>query len=420
MTQSPFPPAPFPQAPFPAGLPPLGMPPQATAAPGGSAAAAPVAAPPPAAGGNAASPQQTAGGQALGPLPASLEEIVRLADERNFSDVHLGVGEEPRYRARGEMLRTGWPVTDAATFEGWMREMLSPAEVDGFLRDKEYDGSHAFPFVRVRINLMDSLRGPAMVLRLIPQKIASLEDLHLPAVLSELCARPKGMILVTGPTGSGKSATLAAMIDWINGNMCRHILTIEDPVEFVHESRQSLIRHREVGQHTKVFHNALRAALREDPDVILIGEIRDQETLATAIEASQTGHLVFGTLHTNSAVKTVERVLGMYPPSEQDSVRRAVSETLLAVIAQGLLKTTDGKRCAYHDILINTDACKDYIQRGELDEIEEIMNRSRFDGMQTANQALLGLVQDGRVEPEDALAQSLKPNELAQALRGRT
>jgi twitching motility protein PilT len=247
-----------------------------------------------------------------------------------------------------------------------------------------------------------------------------MEDLNLPPVLKELAARPKGMILVTGPTGSGKSTTLAAMIDWINRNMCRHILTIEDPVEFVHESRQSLIRHREVGQHTKVFHNALRAALREDPDVILIGEIRDQETLATAIEASQTGHLVFGTLHTNSAVKTVERVLGMYPPSEQDSVRRAVSESLLGVIAQGLLKTTDGKCAAYHDILINTDACKDYIQRGELDEIEEIMKRSTFDGMQTANQSLQQLVEAHRVTPEDAIAQSLKPNELAQALRGRT
>jgi twitching motility protein PilT len=359
-------------------------------------------------------------GSDLGPLPATLEGIVRLANERNYSDVHLGVGEEPRYRARGEMLRTGWPVTDAATFNGWMREMLSPAEVDTFLREKEYDGSHAFPFVRVRINLMDSLRGPAMVLRLIPQKIASLEDLNLPEVLKELCARPKGMVLVTGPTGSGKSTTLAAMIDWINKTMSRHILTIEDPVEFVHESRQCLIRHREVGQHTKVFHNALRAALREDPDVILIGEIRDRETLSTAIEASQTGHLVFGTLHTNSAVKTVERVLGMFPPNEQDSIRRAVSESLLGVIAQGLLKTTDGKRCAFHDILINTDACKDYIQRGELDEIEEIMARSGFDGMQTSNQALLKLVQDGRVEAEDALAQSLKPNELAQALRGRT
>lgn len=407
MTTSPFPPSPLPPAPFPAGAGSgLPLPPPASAAP--SPAATPAATP-------TAPPSAD-----LGPLPANLEAIVRLANERNFSDVHLGVGEEPRYRGRGEMLRTGWPVTDQATFNGWMREMLSPAEVDNFLRDKEYDGSHAFPFVRVRINLMDSLRGPAMVLRLIPQKIATLEDLNLPEVLKEICGRPKGMILVTGPTGSGKSTTLAAMIDWINSNMSRHILTIEDPVEFVHESRQSLIRHREVGQHTKVFHNALRAALREDPDVILIGEIRDQETLATAIEASQTGHLVFGTLHTNSAVKTVERVLGMYPPTEQDSVRRAVSETLLAVIAQGLLKTTDGKRCAYHDILINTDACKDYIQRGELDEIEEIMNRSAFDGMQTANQALLKLVQDGRVEAEDALAQSLKPNELAQALRGRT
>lgn len=356
----------------------------------------------------------------VGNQPDSLEGIVRIAHERNFSDVHLGVGEEPRFRARGEMLRTGWPITDSATFNRWMKEMLTPAEVDAFQRDKDFDGAHAFPFVRVRINLLDSFRGPAMVLRLIPQKIASLEDLNLPPVLRELCAKPKGMILVTGPTGSGKSTTLAAMIDWINKTMSRHILTIEDPVEFVHESRQSLIRHREVGQHTKLFHNALRAALREDPDVILIGEIRDQETLSTAIEASQTGHLVFGTLHTNSAVKTVERVLGMYPPNEQESVRRAVSETLLGVIAQGLLKTTDGKRAAYHDILVNTDACKDYIQRGELEEIEEIMARSGFDGMQTANQSLQKLVEAGRVSAEDAIAQSLKPNELAQALRGRS
>jgi twitching motility protein PilT len=175
-----------------------------------------------------------------------------------------------------------------------------------------------------------------------------------------------------------------------------------------------------VGQHTRQFHNALRAALREDPDVILIGEIRDGETLATAIEASQTGHLVFGTLHTNSAVKTVERVLGMVPPNEQEGIRRAVSESLLGVIAQGLLKTTDGKRAAFHDILINTDACKDYIQRGELAEIEEIMARSGFDGMQTANQALQQLVEQGRVAAEDALAQSLRPNELAQALRGKS
>ena len=393
MTTSPFPPSPFPPSPFPPAAPPPAIP----AAP--AAAQAPID---------------------TGSQPANLEGIVRIANEKGYSDVHLGVGEEPRYRARGEMAGTGWPITDAATFNSWMREMLSPAEIDAFQRDKDFDGSRAFPFVRVRINLLDSLRGPAMVLRLIPQRIASLEDLNLPPVLKELSSRPKGMVLVTGPTGSGKSTTLAAMIDWINHTMSRHILTIEDPVEFVHESRQSLIRHREVGQHTKMFHNALRAALREDPDVILIGEIRDQETLAAAIEASQTGHLVFGTLHTNSAVKTVERVLGMVPASAQNGVRRAVSESLLGVIAQGLVKTTDGKRVAFHDILINTDACKDYIQRGELDEIEEIMKRSGFDGMQTANQSLQHLVEDGRVTAEDAIAQSLKPHELGQALRGRT
>ena len=359
----------------------------------------------------------TAVQQGQGP---TLEEIVRIAHEAGHSDVHLGVGEQPRYRARGEMLLTDWPVSTPEVFQAWLQEILTPHQIDSFTTQKEFDGSHAFPFVRVRINLLDSLRGPAMVLRLIPQTILTLDDLHLPEVLKELSSRPKGLVLVTGPTGSGKSTTLAAMIDWINSHQTRHILTIEDPVEFVHQSRQSLIRHREVGQHTLKFHNALRAALREDPDVILVGEIRDRETLSTALEASQTGHLVFGTLHTNSAVKTVERVLGMYPPDEQESVRRALSESLLGVIAQGLIRTTDGKRAAYHDILINTDACRDYIQRGALDEVEDIMERSGFDGMVTINQSLLSLVEAGKVEADKATAVSLKPNELAQALRGRS
>ncbi len=318
------------------------------------------------------------------------------------------------------MQTTEWPATDLSTFQGWLHEILSPQQIDAFFREKEFDGSHGFPFVRIRINLLDSLRGPAMVLRLIPQTILTMEQLKLPEVLTELAGRPKGLILVTGPTGSGKSTTLAAMIDWINRNETRHILTIEDPVEFVHESKRSLIRHREVGMHTLKFHNALRAALREDPDVILVGEIRDQETLSTALEAAQPGHLVFGTLHTNSAVKTVERVLGMFPPEEQDSVRRSMSESLLGVIAQGLIRTTDGKRAAFHDILVNTDACKDYIQRGALDEVEEIMERSSFDGMVTTNQSLQALVEAGRVEPQKAVGVSLKPNELAQALRGRS
>ena len=349
----------------------------------------------------------------------TLASIVRVAHERNYSDVHVGVGEEPRFRDRGDMTRTGWPVTDSIRFRDWMREMLTPAEIDTFLREKEYDGSFDFGYVRVRINLLDTLRGPAMVLRLIPQKIATLEDLALPKVLAELAQRPKGMLLVTGPTGSGKSTTLAALIDYINRTMKRHILTIEDPIEFVHQSQQSLIRQREVNHHTKLFGNALRAALREDPDVILIGEIRDQETLTTAIEASQTGHLVFGTLHTNSAVRTVERVLGMYRPEEQEQIRRAVSESLLAVVSQGLIRTTDGKRCGYHDLFINTDACRDYILQAQLDEIEQIMERSSFDGMQTSNNALAELVEAGRVSVEDAMAQSLRPSELAQRLRGR-
>ncbi|MCP9926507.1 type IV pilus twitching motility protein PilT [Cyanobium sp. CH-040] len=363
----------------------------------------------------ALAPTASFGGQ-----PPDLQAMVQLANERQYSDVHVGVGEEPRYRSRGTMVRTGWPATDSETFHRWLREILSPEDIEAFLRHKEFDGAHTFPFVRVRINLLDTLRGPAMVLRLIPHQVPTLDDLGMPAVLSELCTRPKGMVLVTGPTGCGKTTTLAAMIDWINRNMYRHVVTIEDPIEYVHQSRESLIRQRQVGQHTLQFHNALRASMREDPDVILIGEIRDRLTLATAIEASQTGQLVLGTLHTNSAIKTVERVLGMHPPNEQHTVREAISETLLAVIAQGLIKTTDGDRTVYQDILINTDACKDYIQRGELDEIEEIMRRSRFDGMVTANQSLLELVQAGRVTPEEAIAQSLKPSELLQALRGRT
>jgi twitching motility protein PilT len=359
------------------------------------------------------------GGAGGGTGSLSLEAILRTAHDAGHSDVHLGVGERPRFRARGEIQTTDWPATDDRVFQGWLREILSPQQIDSFYRDKELDSAFAFPFVRVRINLLDSLRGPAMVLRLIPQTILSLEQLNLPEVLKDLAARPKGLVLITGPTGSGKSTTLAAMIDWINRNKTCHILTIEDPVEFVHESQKSLIRHREVGLNTLKFHHALRAALREDPDVILVGEIRDQETLSTALEAAQTGHLVFGTLHTNSAVKTVERVLGMYAPDEQPSVRRSLSESLLGVISQGLIRTNDEKRAAYHDILVNTDACRDYIQRGSLDEVEEIMARSSFDGMVTSNQSLQALVETGRVESEQAIAVSLRPSELAQALRGR-
>ncbi len=352
--------------------------------------------------------------------PPSLEQIVRIAHDQGHSDIHLGIGETPRFRARGEIIRSDWPPTEPSEFQDWIRELLSPQQIDHFRQCKEFDGAHAFSFVRVRINLFDALKGAAMVLRLIPQKILSLDDLKLPSVLQELCARPKGLLLVTGPTGSGKSTTLAAMIDWINHNQRRHIVAIEDPIEFVHESRQSLVRQREVGRHTLQFHHALRAALREDPDVILVGEIRDKETLSTAMEAAQTGHLVLGTLHTNSAVKTVERILGMYQPEEQDNIRKSVAESLTGIISQGLIQSADGKMAAYHDFLINTDACKDYIKQGSLDEVEDIMRRSEFDGMITANQSLQRLVESGQVEASKAIGVSPRPNELIQALRGRS
>jgi len=358
-------------------------------------------------------------GSPFGPMPDTIEAIVRLAHNNNISDIHLGVGEQPRYRSRGDILRTNWQVTDPTLFRQWLRDLLEPGELDIFLRDKEYDTSHTFSFVRVRINLLETVSGLAMVLRLIPTEMPSLEILGLPPVMKDLTCRPQGLILVTGPTGAGKSTTMAALINYINNTMPRHIITIEDPVEFVHQSRQSLIRQREVGLHTREFHRALRASLREDPDVIMIGEIRDQITLATALEASQTGHLVFGTLHTNSAVRTVERVLGMYPPQEEHAVRRTLAESLLAVISQGLLKTIDGRRAAFFEILINTDACRDYLERGDLDAIEEIMARSNFDGMQTINQSLLNLVNEGRTLPEEALMHSHKRAELAQNLRGR-
>jgi twitching motility protein PilT len=298
--------------------------------------------------------------------------------------------------------------------------VLNPGQLDNFMRDKEFDGSHSFSFVRVRINLLETVQGPAMVLRLIPKEIPNLSNLGLPNVMKDLAAKPKGMILITGATGSGITTTLAALIDYINSTMKKHVLTIEDQVEFVHNSKQSLIRQREIGSHTKLFRNAQRAALREDADVILIGEVRDQETLSIAIKASQTGHLVFGTLHATSAVRTLEMMLGMYSSQEQDGLRRAVAETLLGVISQGLIKSTDGKRAAFHDIFINTETCRDYIMRGELDEIEAIMSRSGFDGMQTANQALARLVQEGRATAEEAISHSLRPGELAQTLRGRT
>jgi twitching motility protein PilT len=349
----------------------------------------------------------------------SLEYIIRNAYELGYSDIHLGIGEVPRMRDRGDMALTEYPKTDYNTFMSWLSEILSDREIAQFKKDLEFDGATQYEFARVRINVFDTLKGHALVMRLIPLKILTIDQLGLPPVFRDISDAHKGLVLVTGPTGSGKSTTMAAMVDYINTEHPKHIITIEDPIEFVHQSRRSLIKQREVGINTLKFDNALKAALREDPDIILVGEMRDKETVNTALKAAQTGHLVMGTLHTNSAVKTIERILTLYTAEEQDAMRVAISESLVAIISQGLCRTTDGKRAGYHDILVNTETVKDYIKQSKYDDIHNLMQDGEYDGMITTNQSLFALYEEGRITEETALEMSPTPNEMAMMLRGR-
>lgn len=353
------------------------------------------------------------------PNPPTLKQLVQEAYEKGFSDIHLGVGKIPYFRNRGEIEATNYPRTNAKIFLNWLQEVLKDNEIRRFQNTLDFDGAAQYEFARVRINLFHTLKGPAMVLRLIPLKIMTLKDLNLPKVFKDICHYHNGLILVTGPTGSGKSTTLAAMVDYLN-EMPKHIITIEDPIEFVHENRKAVIDQREVGLHTLKFDTALKASLREDPDVILIGEMRDKETVNTALKAAQTGHLVFGTLHTNSAVKTIERILNLYNPDEQAPMRIQVAESLVAVVAQTLVRTTDEKRAAAHEIMINTEAIKDYIKRGEVNEIEALIPKCAIDGMCTMNQSLYKLYKKGRITEEAALEASPNPSELGKMFKGVT
>ena len=416
---------PAPRPPVPGAPPPPGMPPRppapGIAKTGGLPPApppAPPSAPPPAAPApqSFAPSKESSSGNNANP---SLRELVLRAKEEGISDLHLGVNEIPRFRKRGEITDAGYPLTDLDMFMGWLRECMTDDEIAYFQKNLDFDGAFDFGFVRIRISAFDSLAGPAMVLRLIPAEILTMEQLKLPEVFRKICGYHKGLILVTGPTGSGKSTTMAAMIDYINKNKSHHIITIEDPVEFVHTSRKSLIKHREVGRHTLKFINALKGALRQDPDMMLVGEIRDRETVEIALKAAQTGHLVAGTLHTNSAVKTLNRILDMFGSEEQPALRVSIAESLVAIIAQLLCKTTDGKRAAFHDVLINTDVVKEYIMKGQNEEINQIMIKDTYEGMTTMNKSLYGLYQEGRITEEICIEQSPSPNEMAQMLRGR-
>ncbi len=349
----------------------------------------------------------------------SLAQLVRLAFDQDYSDVHIGVGRSPRFRSQGVIATTEYPVTDASSFQSWLKEILSDADIARFNETLDFDGAAQYDFVRVRVNIFMSIKGPSMVLRLIPLTPPVLGNLGFPDIFRDICFMNQGLVLVTGPTGSGKSTTLASMVNEINTNMSKHIVTIEDPIEFVHqEDRMSVVSQREVGIHTKQFNRALKAALREDPDVILIGEMRDRETLSTAMKAAQTGHLVFGTLHTNSAVKTLERILDLFEPDERDSVRKEMAETLAAIVAQSLLPTTDGKRCVISEVLINNDTIRDFIHRDETDEIEAQLKDGAFYGMNTRNQSIFKLFEEGRITEETALEASLKKSEMAIMLRG--
>jgi len=367
--------------------------------------------PPPAPAPSAPQPQET-------PL-STIEQMVRDAHSAGASDIHIRVGLLPRFRIRGVMqVATSHPKVTPEIFEHYLAEILTPEQRKQFVSSKELDTAIFYPgFVRCRLNCFDSLNGGAIVLRLISLNIPTIDSLRLPEVLKNIILRSQGLILVTGPTGSGKSTTVAAMIDHLNQMEQKHIVTIEDPIEFIHPSKKCLVSQREVGLHTHEFQQALRAVLREDPDVILIGEMRDRVTINTALQAAQTGHLVLGTLHTRSAINAINRLLNMYPPDEQQGMRIQICDSLVAVVAQLLLPTVDNRRVAVHDILVNTPAMHDYLMKGDEDEAFRLMEHDTYEGMQIINQALYKVVLEGRVTIEEAAKASPDASDLDRRLR---
>lgn len=350
---------------------------------------------------------------------STIEQMVKDAHSRQASDIHIRVGEVPRFRIRGQMVRPGdQALVTPEIFEHYLVEILTPEQRQRYAETKELDTAIFYPgFLRCRVNCFDSLTGGAIVLRLISLDVPSIDGLGLPEVLKYLVTQPQGLILITGPTGSGKSTSLAAMIREMNETQHRHVVTIEDPIEYVHSSQKCLISQREVGLHTHEFQHALRAVLREDPDVILIGEMRDRVTVDTALKAAQTGHLVFGTLHTRNAINALNRLLNIYNPDEQPAMRIQITESLIAVIAQLLIPTTDGRRTAVHEILINTPAMQDFLLKGQETDALQLMETGANEGMQIMNQALCDLVLLGKISPDDAVKASTDPGDLRRRVR---
>lgn len=335
---------------------------------------------------------------------AEIDKLFKLMVAQNASDMHLSAGTAPYFRIHGEMVQLNHPPLESDAIQALIFEILNEKQKRGFVENWELDTSYQVPGTgRFRVNVFMQRRGMGAVFRVIPEKIRSAREMGLPQMILDLIDTPRGLVLVTGPTGSGKSTTLASLIHEINTTRKEHIITVEDPIEFVHENQMSLINQREVASHTKSFSNALRAALREDPDIILVGELRDLETIQLAMTAAETGHLVFGTLHTNNAPKTIDRIIDVFPEGQQAQIRVMLSESLRGVVAQTLFPRADKPgRIAAFEVLTNTHAVANLIREGKTHQVPSIMQTQMESGMMTFEYHLNKLVADGKVDKQMA------------------
>jgi len=346
--------------------------------------------------------------------------LLSFMHKQGASDLHLATGSPPILRLHGELKRTNAPPIPAEALRSMLHGIMNEDQRREFEEELEVDFSFPTDFARFRVNAFTQRHGPAAVLRKIPTDAPSLEKLGLPPNVGELAMKDRGLILVTGPTGSGKSTTLAAIIDYINQRCPDHIITIEDPIEFVHESKCALINQREVGAHTHSFANALRSALREDPDVVLVGEMRDLETTQLAITAAETGHLVLATMHTNSAATTCDRIVDIFPSERQEQVRTMFSESLLAIIAQTLIPTREGKgRVAAFEILVGIPAARNLIRERKSAQINSVIQTGSAYGMVSLDQSLKDLVMRGRIARDEAAKRASSPNLFPPENQGR-
>ncbi len=349
---------------------------------------------------------------------AKIDAFFKLMNEQGASDLHLVSGSQPILRVHGDMERIKYKALDNDELKAMLYEIAPENKIKVFEETGDVDFAYEIPnLARYRANYFQQKWGVGAVFREIPSTILTSEQLGLPKVITKLSMLHKGMVLVTGPTGSGKSTTLAAMMDYVNRNKKSHIITVEDPVEFVHKSQSCIVNHREIGVHTKGFKSALRGALREDPDIILVGEMRDLETIELALEAASTGHLVFGTLHTQSAAKTIDRVIDVFPAHQQSQIRTTLSESLKGVIAQNLFKRIDKKgRMAVLEILVVTPAVSNLIREGKTFQIPSAIQTGKKYGMQSLDDAILIALEEKKISPEDAYDKAIVKERFVQFL----